>query len=146
MRLRSYPSTCVHSTRVPGALLVQFKQTDGSTLRGEFAPDTTLQEVRHFIDTHRTGERGGEGSRWRTSLWPLHWMHLLPCLGKCLLLMRNSVASFLQPNETVLTGIAWVRQNQPGTRLGSDLLFLSSPAVPLQSFFCIVPCIDCFVV
>ncbi len=41
--------------------LLQFKQTDGSTLPGEFAPDTTLQQVCHYIDTHRTGEQGRAG-------------------------------------------------------------------------------------
>ncbi len=36
---------------------VQFRQPDGKTLRGEFSPDSTLQELCHYIDARRTGER-----------------------------------------------------------------------------------------
>lgn len=35
---------------------VQFKLTNGEQLRGSFPPEAVLQEVCHYLDTHRTGE------------------------------------------------------------------------------------------
>jgi hypothetical protein len=46
---------------VPGApgLALQFKLTNDDVLRGSFAPDSTLAEVRHWLDMNRTGGYAG---------------------------------------------------------------------------------------
>ena len=42
----------------PGGFALQIKLLNGEALRGSFAPEAVLQEVAHYVDTHRTGERG----------------------------------------------------------------------------------------
>lgn len=38
---------------------LQFKLTNGEQLRGSFPPEASLQEVCHYLDTHRTGKAPG---------------------------------------------------------------------------------------
>lgn len=40
----------------PGGFALQLKLLNGEALRGSFPPEAVLQEVAHYVDTHRTGE------------------------------------------------------------------------------------------
>lgn len=40
----------------PGGFALQLKLFNGEALRGSFPPEAVLQEVAHYVDTHRTGE------------------------------------------------------------------------------------------
>ncbi len=61
----------------PGGFALQLKLLNGEALRGSFLPEAVLQEVAHYVDTHRTGEGTGRGMGRR------HGQGRASCVGSC---------------------------------------------------------------
>ncbi|KAL4425026.1 hypothetical protein ABPG77_001804 [Micractinium sp. CCAP 211/92] len=53
-RPASKPAAPPPENKLPHMFDLQFKLTNGEQLRGSFPPEAALQEVCHFLDTHRT--------------------------------------------------------------------------------------------